>query len=100
MVTQDPKSPAKHYLEMTNDKKWNFATCAHGFSHAILIVILCVRGIFSCESSSDGYLKTFATDDYCLENPNLWMYRTLIFFCAYCTVDLLLCLILVNDHKG
>ena len=57
------------------------------------------QGIFSYESS-DGYLKTFATDDYCLENPNLWMYRTLIFFCAYCTVDLLLCLILVNDHKG
>jgi len=56
---------------------------------------MCIIGIFSCDQPG-----TFATNDYCLVTPNIWLYRCLIFFTAYCVVDGLVGLLFIRDHKA
>ena len=56
------------------------------------------QGIFSYESS-DGYLKTFATDDHCLANLILGCIAH-FFLLQILHFRFTIVSFLVNDHKG
>lgn len=64
-------------------------------THSVLAIVLCMMGTFSCDQPG-----TYVTSDYCMNTPNIWLYRALLFFSAYCLVDLCLTIFVVRDHKA
>jgi len=81
---------------MTYEKKWFFASCILGTVHAIAIMGICFLAIYSCEEQG----QTFANNETCFTTPNIWNYRVLTFFCAYCTVDLFNAAVIQRDFSS
>ncbi len=97
-VQSNPGSNIKNYFKMTNEKKWFFTACLLGTVHAIALVVMCFVAVFSCEVPTEG--QTFANNETCFMTPNIWNYRLLAFFSAYCTVDLFNVTFLQKDFSS
>lgn len=92
-VRSDPKSKAQHFCKMSSGQQWSIYENLLAITHSVLVFILMLIGVFNCEG-------TFVTSDYCLNTPNIWLYRALLFCTAYFIVDLLVIIFLIGDHKA
>ncbi len=89
----DPDSAAQNFVKMSHSQKWSTYENLLGISHAVMVSIICLIGTFSCDQQG-----TYVTSDYCMNTPNIWLYRSLIFFSAYCLVDGCLCIFMIKNH--
>ena len=94
-VRSDPSSKAQHFCKMSHGQQWSTYENLLAITHSVIVSILCIIGIFSCDQPG-----TYVSSDYCMNTPNIWLYRSLLFFSAYCFVDLCLCILMIRDHKA
>lgn len=72
--------------------------------HALTLVTMQTKGMYSCEPSpafkqpQEGlFANTWVTNDWCIDNANIWEAVTVIIFLGYLTVDLLVCILKIGD---
>ena len=72
--------------------------------HAITLVALTVKGMYSCEPGpayrQEGggiFANTWVANDWCVDNGNYWECVTVTVFLAYLTVDLVVCFVKIGD---
>jgi hypothetical protein len=104
---KNPDSSWNEIYKKSRSKQWLHASYAMSIVHAVMLMILCVIGTFSCnppelfKNQNGGFFaNTCFQNDWCVDNGNKWELIAVCFFAGYLTVDLYNCAVLIGDTSA
>ena len=106
IVSRNPNSSAKIYLNSSSDKKWNYIQAHQSTLFAIATFAYCWYTIVSCdppaeERIDDGLLgNTLFRNNYCKTQMSLSQIKLIVIFMSYMLYDISLLLFTMNEFPS